>query len=776
MAIAAADVVTFLNNISGTRTMLGQFIEMNTGNNGQQFSQLQDIQNAYGFWPAICGIDPYWFNAPVGTAAANSSLSGAASSQSAKGGLTTMSWSMPNPYTGGGCSDTSGGSATISQCITPGTTANNRLNTILDQISASILTMKAAGIPLLLRMYHEACGGWFWWGSNGGSNTDFKNLWQYSRNRLINAGCTNCVWVCGSGQQSGQPILARQPYAGQCDLLGQDVYDPSAMSGGYDQPYRDAVSTGLPTAWCEYGTGNNSNDPNFDFNILTSYLNNNQPKNTYLLFWGGTNSGAGWFMTIGKNGATAFKNSRYYHAPLTITGGSPTPTPTPPPPVNPNFQLSGNVLQVGNASLAAGDYTVNIQVSASNASNSPQTYPITVHVKAPTAVSSSTDFITTPNYPTAFPPAPSVATKPISVPGMTATFTAGATWVERQEFGSVGSTKTVKSRADLDKYFWYNSPFGDITNVFGYPQDAPSGSYDACWGVLRRYAATNTFDLMPIMADWLELRAQCSGDSFQTCGKQQIYCGMIRSQSFIYKGMIIYLEAQGPTSNAAWTPWWLFSWGTKSPNLPGSTTVNNPWAPGLLLYGTAGNLNEIDMNDWFTQASWSTTLNQWVGVQQGHQFDSGVIKEGNAYGVLPYTVYAANRNGWVLHGTTGVGNLDQSNWLEWQTHSLADGFHTQFINIRNDGSNLIDIGVDGMVIKTIYYELFQNNVVNDAGQTVKCPLGLFISNQGTSAFNGKTGQGIPLSNAVDFGANATLKVRQFGIINGNIVNPDALRV
>lgn len=782
-----SDIIGWLKKISGTNTFLGQFIEMNTGNNGNQYSQFQDIQNAYGFWPLLVGCDPWWFNAPVGTAGQVNGLVSAGTQQNAKGGLITISWSMPNPYTGGGCADTSGGGNTISQSITAGTNANNNLNTMLDQCAQSILQLKTAGVSVMLRMFHEACGAWFWWGTNGGSNTDFKNMWQYARNRLINAGCTNVVWVCGNGSQPGNDLLDRLPYTGQCDLAGQDVYDPSAMTGGYNEEYNAALTTGLPTAWCEYGTDNGGNNANFDFNTLTNYLNTQQPKNTYLLFWSGDTSGNGWFMTIGKNGKQAFANARFLHCPQTISGSGgsqPTPTPTPPP-VAANWSInSSNQLVVNNASLAAGDYTVNIKMTSAQVANSPQTYPVVVHVVAAQAASVWNDWISTPNYPTAVPNTKSGTP---TIPGFTGlTLTAGAKYLEYQEFGSVGSTKTIKSRANLDAQFWQNSPFGDLTNVFGYPMDAPSGSYDACWGVIRRYAATNSFDVMPIMPDWLELRAQCFGQNFENCGKQTIACGLIRSQTFIYKGMIIWMEAQIPTSNMAWTPWWLFSWGTKSPNLPGSTTPNNPWAPGLLLYGTSGNLNEIDMNDCFTQASWSTTLNQWTGTQMGHQFDTGVITEGNAYGIAPYTVYGANRNGWVLHGTVGVGNQDSNNWLEWTSASLADGFHTQFINIRNDGSNLIDFGVDGMVIKTTYYELFQNQVVNDAGVSVPCPLGLFISNQGTSAFNGITGHRdgsgnlapLPFTNAfLNTGAQgATLRLRKFAIIQGNMVNPDSFRV
>lgn len=49
------------------------------------------------------------------------------------------------------------------------------------------------------------------------------------------------------------------------------------------------------------------------------------------------------------------------------------------------FKLSGATLQIANGSLGAGSYTVNISVSASNATNSPQTYPLSITVTSGTS-------------------------------------------------------------------------------------------------------------------------------------------------------------------------------------------------------------------------------------------------------------------------------------------------------------------------------------------------------------------------------------------------------
>jgi mannan endo-1,4-beta-mannosidase len=106
-------------------------------------------------------------------------------------------------------------------------------------------------VPVLWRPFHEANGGWFWWGKQ----PRFKELWKQVFDRFtLHHGLHNLLWVYGP---SGQfPMGPMYPGADMVDLLGQDTYAKTAGLAGFTPAaYEDLVvaAGNKPVALTEIG-------------------------------------------------------------------------------------------------------------------------------------------------------------------------------------------------------------------------------------------------------------------------------------------------------------------------------------------------------------------------------------------------------------------------------------------------------------------------------------------------------------------------------------------
>ena len=112
-----------------------------------------------------------------------------------KGGISTISWHVNNPLTGGDAWDTTQGTLAS---ILPGGMKHDVFKTWLDKVSVflnSLQTDEAKKIPILYRPYHELTGNWFWWCQNNATPEQFKELWIFSFNYLKSKGVNNLIYV-----------------------------------------------------------------------------------------------------------------------------------------------------------------------------------------------------------------------------------------------------------------------------------------------------------------------------------------------------------------------------------------------------------------------------------------------------------------------------------------------------------------------------------------------------------------------------------------------------
>ncbi len=232
--------------------------------------------NINGYVPSIIGIYVQGpANGGSGTQA-SVSVSGIplvvelANSWGALGGIAQVQCFLNNPA-GTFALDTSGQDgggimtpafSSGNNCLTPGTTANNNLNTNLANIYALLTQIN---YPFIFRPIHEANGSWYWWAwggaASGTSAAQFGALWDYIYNRFVFlGGLPNAVWAYNINGGSGGYLDGYNFITpGHVDLATWDVYYDSPGTGAVnDGTYAALVSTGLPIGICELGNGNSS--------------------------------------------------------------------------------------------------------------------------------------------------------------------------------------------------------------------------------------------------------------------------------------------------------------------------------------------------------------------------------------------------------------------------------------------------------------------------------------------------------------------------------------
>lgn len=78
--------------------------------------------------------------------------------------------------------------------------------------------LRDADIPVLWRPFHEAAGGWFWWGKDAAS---FKSLWIAMFNYFKTEGLDNLIWVWTTEGNDADWYPGDQ----YVDIVGRDVYN-----------------------------------------------------------------------------------------------------------------------------------------------------------------------------------------------------------------------------------------------------------------------------------------------------------------------------------------------------------------------------------------------------------------------------------------------------------------------------------------------------------------------------------------------------------------------
>lgn len=99
-----------------------------------------------------------------------------------------------------------------------GTWENKVFTEDLKNAAAYLKLLRDADIPVLWRPFHEAAGGWFWWGKDAAS---FKSLWIAMFNYFKTEGLDNLIWVWTT-EGNDADWYPEDQYV---DIVGRDVYN-----------------------------------------------------------------------------------------------------------------------------------------------------------------------------------------------------------------------------------------------------------------------------------------------------------------------------------------------------------------------------------------------------------------------------------------------------------------------------------------------------------------------------------------------------------------------
>lgn len=178
----------------------------------------------------------------------------------AQGAVITLSSHMPN-FAGAAKKDMSAALSydrydfsgadsysTIGDCMNqlmPGGRYHDAFLAHLDAIADYI---KQVDGPVLLRLFHENTGSWFWWGSDFCDAEAYKNVYRYSVEYLRDERkLHNVIYVYAPGSEAENADAYGERYPGDAyvDMIGFDTYDsnpvPDEEGYGFQQALRKAM-------------------------------------------------------------------------------------------------------------------------------------------------------------------------------------------------------------------------------------------------------------------------------------------------------------------------------------------------------------------------------------------------------------------------------------------------------------------------------------------------------------------------------------------------------
>lgn len=152
-----------------------------------------------------------------------------------RGGVITLSWHLNNPLTGGTAWDNKPGAVAS---ILPGREKNALYTLWLDRVADFLASLKGKNgeqIPIILRLFHELNGGWFWWGKNQCTADEMKQLWRYTIHYLRNEKKIHHLLYAFNTDKfySGSEYVERYPGDELIDILGFDVYQGGQLKDNH---------------------------------------------------------------------------------------------------------------------------------------------------------------------------------------------------------------------------------------------------------------------------------------------------------------------------------------------------------------------------------------------------------------------------------------------------------------------------------------------------------------------------------------------------------------
>ena len=124
-----------------------------------------------------------------------------------RGGKVTLSWHARNPLTGGNSWDAT---PCLAQIVDSSTAVHDTMQVWIERAAAFVAQVAALQTQpdqLIVRLWHEQSGNWFWWGREAASADDYIALWRWTRTVMDKQLSLRPSDITGSFVHPFTPIL-----------------------------------------------------------------------------------------------------------------------------------------------------------------------------------------------------------------------------------------------------------------------------------------------------------------------------------------------------------------------------------------------------------------------------------------------------------------------------------------------------------------------------------------------------------------------------------------
>ncbi|GAA4363736.1 hypothetical protein GCM10023146_03430 [Nocardioides caricicola] len=143
------------------------------------------------------------------------------------GAVLSVSWHADNPHTGGNYADR--GWHDLGALLDPLSAEYIRFWSDYSEKLELLRMFQDNGVAVVFRPFHEANGGWFWWGHAEPST--YRKVWAEMQRRAQESGLHNIVWAYSFAAKTWSGVAAPESLVpAKVDLAGIDSYDPEATS------------------------------------------------------------------------------------------------------------------------------------------------------------------------------------------------------------------------------------------------------------------------------------------------------------------------------------------------------------------------------------------------------------------------------------------------------------------------------------------------------------------------------------------------------------------
>ena len=259
----------------GARIVSGQFTDFGHGAN---LAIMEKIHEKSGHWPGLLGADYADFS--------RGSLTCKIPNQAAiaywkQGGLVTISAHLYNPANEhrGGLRDKG---VDLEELLKSDSEVHRRWMFELDQMADGLQELKAAGVVVLWRPFHEMNGDWFWWCAK--DPAVFAKVWQHMFDYYTKTkGLDNLLWVYSPNH--GRSPAKYYPGDAFVDLVGLDAYtdfvDRKNIHG-----FDEVIALGKPFGFTEFGPGGSHGATgDYDYRRFLEGVQKNFPQTCFFMCW-----------------------------------------------------------------------------------------------------------------------------------------------------------------------------------------------------------------------------------------------------------------------------------------------------------------------------------------------------------------------------------------------------------------------------------------------------------------------------------------------------------